>query len=215
MGQLMGRYQATVLTLIRGLRPPPNQTPEELTQEFFTRMLETDAVSKLSKDRGHFRGWLRTAVRHFLYNQWDKWNTIVGGHRVTESLVVEPGHGDDPEHLYLMAFAWDTLNHALALLRTETLAKAGWPERKFDAFKVFLPGPEIDLERQPAVAESLGMSLTAFRVGICRLRERFEDLIREAVAETLDLDPSDPAAGPELNREMALVYRLLYEKVER
>jgi len=212
MGELMGRYQATVLTLIRGLRPPPNQTSEELKQEFFTRMLETNAVSKLSAERGHFRGWLRTAVRYFLCNQWDKWNTICGGHRVTEALVVDPGHCDDPEHLYLMAFAWDTLNHALARLRADTLAELGWDERKFEALKGFLPGREIDLDQQAAVAESLGMARNALRVAIWHLRERLKTFLHTAVAETLDVDPCDPETQAEIEREMALLYRLFYDK---
>ena len=212
LGELIGRYQASVVALIRRLGHPPNQTPEELKQEFFTRILQTNAVSKLSAERGHFRGWLHTAVRFFLCNEWDKWNTIVGGHRVTESLDADAGHGDTPEHLYLMAFAQDTLNHALALLRAETLAKPSWDERKFDALKIFLPGPEIDLERQAAVAESLGMAVNTLRVAIWHLRERLKEILREAVAETLDIDPSDPDSGPESQRETALIYRYLYDK---
>jgi len=212
LGELIGRYQASVVALIRRLGHPPNQTPEELKQEFFTRVLQTAAISKLSAERGHFRGWLRTAVRFFLCNQWDKWNTMGGGHRVTESLDTDAGHGDNPEHLYLMAFARDTLEHALAVLRSEMLARPGWNERKFDALEVFLPGREIDLDRQGATAELLGMSRNALRVAIWHLRERLKAILRDTVAETLDIDPSDPDSGPEIEREMALVYRLLYDK---
>jgi hypothetical protein len=212
LGELIGRYQGSVLALIRRLRPPPDQTPEELTQEFFTRMLQKDAVSTLSADRGHFRGWLQTAVRYFLLNEWDRWNTITHGHRVTDSLATEVGHGDDPEHLYLMAFAQDSLDHGLARLRAETLARAGWNERKFDLLAVFLPGPEVDLERQAVVAESLDMACNALRVAIWHLRDRLKTLLREAVADTLDLDPSDPSAKPEIDCQMALMYRVLCER---
>jgi hypothetical protein len=214
LGELIGRYQASVVALIRHRKHPPHLTPEELKQEFFVGMLKRDDVLKLSEEKGHFRGWLKTAVWRFLSNEWGKWYS--GGNDVTGSLSdagnSDAGHGDTPEHLYLMAFAQDTLNHALALLRAETLAKPSWDERKFDALKVFLPGPEIDLERQAAVAESLGMAVNALRVAIWHLRERLKEILREAVAETLDIDPSDPDSGPESQRETALIYRYLYDK---
>lgn len=213
-GEFIGRYQASVVALIRRHRHPPNQTPEELKQEFFAGMLNRDDISKLSEEKGHFRGWLKTAVWRFVRGEWSKWYS--GRNDVTGSLSVaghgDAGHGDTPEHQYLMAFAHDTLNHALALLRAETLAQPSWDERKFDALKVFLPGREIDLERHAVVAESLGMARNTLTVAVFRLRERLAEILPETVAETLDIDPTDPASKAEIERETALIYRFLYDE---
>ena len=209
LGELIRRYDGSVIALIRGRPHPPDQTAEDLKQEFFARVLKRDDISRLHPDRGHFRGWLRTAVHRFVLNDWDRWHSITPGHTVTDSLVVDLACGETPEHLYLSAFSWDTLLHALVRLRDESDDKA-----RFDALKRFLPGPQVDIDALAPIAASLKMTRTALAAAICRLRERLAELLREALAETLDLDLSQPGAKGELDREMALIYRALCEKPE-
>ena len=209
LGELIRRYESSVIALIRSRPHPPDLTPEELKQEFFARVLESDDIARLHPDRGHFRGWLRTAVCHFVLNDWDRWHSIKRGCAVTDSIAVDRAGGETPEHLYLSAFSWDTLLHALARLREESADKA-----RFDALRRFLPGPQVDVEALAPIARSLGMTRTALAAATCRLRERLTDLLRDAVAETLDLDPSQPGAQEEIDREMALIYRALCDKPE-
>jgi len=210
LGELIKRYDRSVLLLIRRRSHPPDQTPEDLKQEFFARTLRRKDIERLDPSKGHFRGWLNTAVTRFLFNDWDRWHAQSNGHTVTDTLAFErAGDADNPEHAYLVAFCWDTLSHVLARLREETADKA-----RFDALKRFLPGPDEDLARLDGVAAALGMTSTAVAAAVCRLRLRFKTLLRAAVAETLDLDPEGPEAQKEIDREMALCYRTLCEKPE-
>ena len=123
--------------------------------------------------------------------------------------MVDQASGETPEHRYLAAFAWDTLLHALARLRDESPDRA-----RFDALERLLPGPQVDLDSLAPIAVTLGMTRTALAAATCRLRARLTELLREAVAETLDLDLSHPGADQELDRETALTYRALRERPE-
>src|SRR5947207_4795747 len=78
MGTLISRHQKAVLTLIRHRGFPPDQTAEDLKQAFFARMLERNDVARLDRERGHFRAWLKTAVLHLVFNEWERWYRKVG-----------------------------------------------------------------------------------------------------------------------------------------
>jgi hypothetical protein len=56
----------------------------------------------------------------------------------------------------------------------------------FDACKQSLTGADLDY---PALSQSLAMSEGALRVTVHRMRERYRELLRDHVAQTLD-DPS-------------------------
>jgi DNA-directed RNA polymerase specialized sigma24 family protein len=206
LGDLFQWYEKSVLTLIRYRRHPPDQTPEDLKQEFYAGLVRRGDISRLDQGQGHFRGWLRTAVTRFLINDWDRWRADKVGNTVTDALVSEIVDAENPEHRYLAAFCWDTLLHALERLRAQ--------ERdtdRFDALKRFLPGPQVDLEPLGPIAESMGWTRTQLAAEICRLRGRLHEVLLIVVAETLDLDPSSADAEKEIKREMALFYRTLYE----
>lgn len=207
LGELIKRYERSVLTVIRHRPGPPDQTPEDLKQDFFARVLRRNDIARLDPAKGHFRAWLQVAVTRFLFNEWDRWHADKNVHRMTDPLVSDISGADSPEHAYLVAFHWDTLGHVVTTLREQTHDKA-----RFDSLKRFLPGPDEDLDKLGPIADALEMNTTALGAAICRLRERFQSLARSAVAETLDLDPSDPTAQKELDREMALFYRTLSEK---
>ena len=209
LGELIKRYERSVLTLIRRRPGPPDQTPEDLKQDFFARVLRRNDIARLDPAKGHFRAWLQVAVTRFLFNEWDRWKAESNGHLVTDPLVSDISGAESPEHAYLVAFCWDTLAHVVTRLREKAPDKA-----RFDSLKRFLPGPHEDLDKLGPIADSLDMTRTALAAAICHLRERFKALARSAVAETLDLDTLDPLAQNEIDREMALFYRTLCEKPE-
>jgi RNA polymerase sigma-70 factor (ECF subfamily) len=47
-------------------RLPAIQEAEDLTQEFFARLLEKDLLASASPERGRFRSFLLTALKNFL-----------------------------------------------------------------------------------------------------------------------------------------------------
>lgn len=205
LGELIGRYERTVTAMVRAFWHPWNITPEELKQEFFRSVIERGDIEKLDRTRGEsFRGWLSVAVKHFLLNEKQKWLAQKRGNRVTAPLPFQVLHGVTPELLFDRQFAEDTVLHALARHREETKDKA-----RFDLWARVLPGPQLDIPDLAELAAAFRKTPNGLAVEICRLRKRHKRILREIVADTLDLDANDPAADRTLELELSLLYRAL------
>ena len=171
---------------------------QDLTQSFFTRIIEKGGFATVDPGRGRFRSYLLGAMKHFLANEWHRARTQKRGGQVQfidwDSLDPETRYAgtskqtDDPEHLLDREWALETIAAALQSLRNE-MVKAGKGEQ-FDVLKGTLTG-EGELPREE-VAARLGMSEGAVKVAVHRLRQRYRTLLRAGIAETVsseaDLD---------------------------
>lgn len=168
----------------------------DLTQAFFTRLLEGDDLQRLDPARGRFRAWLKACLRHFLANHRDHQRTQKrGGGAVTVSLdadddeqryLREPSHELTPERLYDQRWLLGILERVLERLQQHYADQGKAP--LFDALKGTLMGGG---ERPwSEVAAALSMKEGAVRVAAYRLRERFDQLLRAEVADTLE-NPAD------------------------
>jgi len=171
---------------------------QDLTQAFFARIIETRGFASADRARGRFRSYLLGAMKHFLANEWHRAQTQKRGGRVQfiEFDALDPEgryagaseQSDDPDHLFDREWALQIVAGALKALRDE-MAKAGKSEQ-FDALKGSLTGEE-ELPREQ-IAAQLGISTGAVKVAVHRLRLRYRELLRAAIAETVsseaDLD---------------------------
>ncbi len=63
---------------------------QDLTQEFFARLLEKNWLDAVDREKGKFRSFLLAAMRHFLANEWDRANRLKrGGGQTVLSLDAE------------------------------------------------------------------------------------------------------------------------------
>jgi RNA polymerase sigma-70 factor (ECF subfamily) len=164
---------------------------QDLTQAFFARIIETGGFVSADRERGRFRSYLLGAMKHFLANEWHRAQTQKRGGLVRfiewDALDPEARYGgaskgsDDPELLFDREWALGTVAGALEVLRDEMVG-AGKGEL-FDALKGSLTG-ECDSPRGE-IAARLGMSEGAVKVALHRLRRRYGELLRAAVAETV------------------------------
>jgi len=69
LDHLMHQYWMPVYHYVRSLRPVAPSEAEDLTQQFFTMLLDRGSLAKLAPQRGSFRGFLKTALRYFLIDQ--------------------------------------------------------------------------------------------------------------------------------------------------
>jgi len=69
LNRLILQYWRPVYYYVRSLRPVDTPEAEDLTQQFFTMLLDRSAFAKLAPQRGSFRGFLKTALRYFLIDQ--------------------------------------------------------------------------------------------------------------------------------------------------
>jgi RNA polymerase sigma-70 factor (ECF subfamily) len=165
----------------RGFSP---QDAEDLTQEFFARLLEHNWIARADAQKGRFRSFLLTALRRFLADEWDKARAQKrGGGRPAVSLDCELAGPDAPaDAAYDRQWALALLERTMARLRAE-FEQAG-KAREFEGLKTFLTTDRKEIAYAAAAAAS-GLSEGAARVAVHRLRRRYRELFREEIARTV------------------------------
>lgn len=168
---------------------------QDLTQEFFLRLLEKNSLATASPERGRFRSFLLTSLKNFLANEWDRAATQKrGGDRkrlsldweIGESrLSFEPTHTDTPEREFERQWALTLLDVVVQRLQDE-FAMAD-KSRQFELLKETLTGSRAVLDYE-IIASELQMSEEAARQAAHRLRKRYRELLREEVAATVESD---------------------------
>ncbi len=165
---------------------------QDLTQEFFARLLELNQLRSADRKRGRFRTFLLTSLKNFLINEWKRANREKRGggqkilsldEKMAESrFTAEPVVDQPPDALYDHGWAAVLLDRALVALRSE-FAQSGKRDL-FDRLKVFVWGEKNALS-YAAMAEQLGMTEGAVKVAVYRLRQRYGELLRSEVAQTV------------------------------
>lgn len=166
---------------------------KDLAQGFFARLLEKEWLRSADASRGRFRTFLLTAVTRFLANERERAEALKrGGGRTLLFLdatetelgwVPEPASQRTPEDEFERRWAETLLNRVLSRLREEF--DGGGREGRFDELKSFLTddrGERTYLE----VANRLGISESAVKSGIYRIRQRYAELVREEISETVE-----------------------------
>ena len=187
------------------------QTAPDLTQAFFERFMEKEYLRKVQRERGRFRSFLLAALDHFLANQFDRSRTLKrGGGQLLVSLDAQDAEGryrlepvgdESPDHAFDRRWALALLDHALGRLHGE-LAAAG-KARQFEALRLFLSNESATGAYDPVAAE-LRMSVAAVRMAVSRLRERYGELVRAEIANTVS---SEAEIGEEMRYLIELVCR--------
>ena len=190
----------------RGCSPPDAQ---DLTQEFFARLLEGNWVAQADQHRGRFRSFLLSSMKHFMANEWNKAHTQKrGGGKPILSLDddsaehrfrLEPAEKATPESLFERGWALTLLEGVLARLEEEYCreGKQAWME----AMRPALTTDRGALD-YAEMARTLGVTETAARVAVHRLRQRYRQLIRAEVASTV-------ASPEEVEAEMSHLFQVL------
>ena len=165
---------------------------QDLTQEFFARLLQKDYLAAAAREKGRFRTFLRVSLKRFLANEWDRARRLKrGGGQPLFSLDTaigeeryqsERGDGLPPDLLYERRWAMTLLEQALGRLRAEHAGAGKTVE--FEQLKGVLMADRGAID-YAALAATLDGSEGAARVAVHRLRKRFRELFRAAVADTV------------------------------
>ena len=170
---------------------------QDLTQGFFSHLLEKNYLAVAQPERGRFRAFLLTSFKNFLANEWDKAKALKrGGGKAPIPLDFESGETrfsleptDDltPDRLYDKQWVLTLLKHVLGRLREESI-RAG-KEQQFEHLKVFITGQTAP-GGYAEVAGKLGMTEGAAKVAAHRLRQRYRALLRDEISQTV-AEPSE------------------------
>jgi RNA polymerase sigma factor (sigma-70 family) len=207
--RLCQSYWYPLYTFVRRQGYSPEDA-QDLTQGFFARFLEHKYVALASRNRGKFRTFLLTSLRHFLVNEWEKaraekrggWQTMLTGgpQEAEDRYLAELDPGLAPDKIYEKRWAISLLETTLANLRQEFSAAGKGPV--FEALKIHLWGGRDDQSYTELGAE-LGMTEGAVKVAVHRLRQRYRELLRAEIAHTV----ATPAEVDEELRYLVSVIR--------
>jgi len=164
---------------------------KDLTQSFITTLLEREFFNRVSKEKGKLRSFLLTSLSNFIKDDYKRVSAQKrGGGRKILSLdfvqgeteyQLEPEAKESLADYFKQKWALSVLNQALVLLENESDPKI------FSALKPYLSGGGPSYA---ATAELLGISETNVNNLIHRSRNRYRDLLKEVVAQSVDSSSS-------------------------
>ena len=169
----------------------------DLTQGYFTRLLEKGVLARADPRKGRFRGFLRTDCEHFLIDQHRREQAQQRGGGVALIPIdaqdaegryrFEPADTMTPDRLFDRAWAVTLLGRVLELLAAK-YAESGNGE-EFAHLKVVLTEGKGAVSAA-TLAERLGTSEGAVHSAVHRLRSRYRAILKDQIAATLD-DPGE------------------------
>ena len=168
---------------------------QDLTQDFFVRMVEGRYLDRADQKKGRFRSFILTSLKFFVADEEDRRRAHKRGGGAVVPLELssgeeryqrEPAHDETPERIFERRWALSVLDRVMEKLREE-FVQHGRPEH-FELLKVFLLGQSG--APYAALAREMNTSEGALKVAIHRLRKRYRELFRQEIADTV-VDPAE------------------------
>jgi RNA polymerase sigma factor (sigma-70 family) len=203
LDKLCRAYWYPLYVFVRRQGYDPEQA-QDLTQEFFYRLLQKQYLQAADRNRGRFRSFLLGSLKHFLANEWNRSQRLKRGGGTTvfsldaegveQRYALEATDGLTPEKAYQRRWAQTLVEEVMTRLRTE-FVKEGNSDR-FELFKAFLV--DDSPRSQAEIGVQLGLSESAVKSGLFRMRQRYAELFREEISNTV----ANPAEVDEELREL-------------
>ena len=166
---------------------------QDFTQEFFARLLERKSFRLADRNRGRFRTFLLTSLKHFLVNEWRKVNCEKrGGGRLVISLdaevtethfLAEPVDNRTPDKAFDRQWAVVVLDRVLNQLQVEF--GSGGRGRLFEALKSCLIGEDNE-NSYAEIGRRLEMTEGNIKVTVYRLRQQYRELLKKEISMTVE-----------------------------
>lgn len=191
LAELCRVYWYPLYAYVRRFGRDPH-TSQDLTQEFFARLLQKNYIGTADRKRGKFRWFLLTAFKCFLANEWDRERALKRGGAQTvlsldsmsaeERYLLEPEESLTADQLYDRRWALDLLERARARLRADHTSTE--KARRLELLEQYLPGEAPRLSQAEA-ATQLGMTENAVKQEVHRLKKRFGEVLRQEISQTV------------------------------
>ncbi len=189
LARLCEHYWYPVYAYVRR-RGCAKEDAQDLTQEFFMRILEGRYLDRANPNRGRFRSFLLNSCKFFLADQADRARAQKRGAGAILPFEVacgedryrfEPLDNETPEHIFERGWAVMLLDRTVSCLRDEFIQHGSLDD--FEKLKVFLLGQaEVPYAQ---LAREMGATEGGLKVAIHRLRKRYRFLFLREIAETV------------------------------
>jgi RNA polymerase sigma-70 factor (ECF subfamily) len=165
---------------------------EDLTQNFFARLLEKGFLAGADQEKGRFRTFLLTLFKRFRANEWNRQHTQKrGGFQTVVSIdaewaesrfSAEPAHGEQPDVLFERQWALTLLDQVMAQLQREYVESGH--ATLFEHLEACLVRGEAALSYRETAAR-LNLTEAAVKMAVRRLRARYREILREEIQKTV------------------------------
>ena len=165
---------------------------QDLTQEFFSRLLAGAGLAGVDRSKGRFRSFLLASMNHLLANEYHRARTQKRGggapHFSLDAVAAEERYGIEPvdqlspDKLFERRWAEALLDRVVERLREEWAVRER--AQRFDDLKIFLLDAKGTVSFEEASAR-LGTTVPAVKSAVQKLRRRYRELFREEIANTV------------------------------
>jgi RNA polymerase sigma-70 factor (ECF subfamily) len=195
LATLCDRYWKPVYGYIRAAWRKSNEDAKDLTQAFFTWLMEGEALQRFDPALGSFRGYLKVLLRRFLGHEEAALRSLKRGGGIqllslegTESLIesaLAADGGADPDKVFERVWLVDHLNRAMERVRQryENGPRA-------IAFQIYERYDLVTLSERPTykdLADRLGLEEKEIKNHLFAVREQ----VRIEVLAEFGLAPDD------------------------
>ena len=168
---------------------------QDFTQAFFAKLLEKNQIALVDPERGRFRTFLLRSLENFLHNQHERATATKRGggrdviswdaHTAEENYAAQPSGELSPGQLFERRWAATLLSATITRLRAEFSSSSRG--ELFDLLEPHLWGDDTSTP-YANIAANLKMTLVAVKVTMHRLRQRYRDVLRDEIAQTVATD---------------------------
>jgi len=192
LADLCDAYYEPVVAYLRGVLRDADAA-RDMSHAFFAEMLAGGTIHTADPERGRFRFYLLGAVKHFLAHQREADMRLCRGGGVrplsldadspeSPALNVPTNARLSPEAAFDRQWAVTVLARAMEALQAGCAAEG--KSALFDHLRPWLLG-ESGYGDQAATADTLGLSASAMKVTVHRMRHRFRQCVKDEIAGTL------------------------------
>ena len=196
LAELCRNYWRPIFSFVRA-RGYSVEDAQDLTQDFFVKILENEWLEQANPTRGRFRSLLLRSLQNFLINASERTNARKRGGEVDFiswddwmreapsqlSISAQGLESLPPERIFDFNWATTVVEHALQRLREECESKGKlW---LFQALSPHLTDVRDEVSHAKLSTE-LGMADTAVKKQLHNMRQRYRSLLRAEVAQTVE-----------------------------
>jgi RNA polymerase sigma factor (sigma-70 family) len=188
--QLCRIYWRPIYSFLRRERRSPEDA-QDLTQSFFAQVLERGDFAVVRQEKGRLRSYLLGSLKHFLANDRRRARSLKRGEgralisldelRTEEGVELE-SQALTADRIYDKRWALTVLDQVFSRLTNEyrNLGHPGLFERLSEILS-----DEPGRPSQAEIAREFGMTENAVKQAFHRLRQRYRQLLREEIANTV------------------------------
>ena len=206
LSSLLEQYRPPVVHFLRQRGNNPQES-DDLAQDLFLELLQSQAWRRVDRTKGRFRSFLLGVLMHVITRERRR-NCAEkrgAGHLGLsldelgeEGIELESPRTQDVE-LYDRQWALQLVNCALTDVETKYLASG--KQHEWHVLVRFLPGAG-EVPTYESAAADLAMKLPTLKSTVHRIRQQFRESLRQAVARTV-------SAAHEIDDELAYLHRVL------